>query len=112
MQPSSIYEIQAELCRSMSSATRIEIVHVLREGSLRVSDIARLTNQPQANISRHLSVLRTGGIVVSHRQGQDVVYEIANPKIEMICDLMREVLIEEASRRARLVEGDQAAASE
>ena len=91
----------------MSSAIRIEIVHVLRDGPQRVSEIARITGHPQATISRHLGVLRNGGVVIAHRHAQDVVYQIANPKIVSICDLMRAVLAEEATRRSKLVEGFQ-----
>jgi len=107
MSQRSIFEIQADLCRCMSSATRIEIVHVLRDGPQRVSEIARITGHPQATISRHLGVLRNGGVVIAQRHARDVVYQIANPKIVSICDLMREVLVEEASRRSKLVEGFQ-----
>ena len=107
MSQRSIFEIQADLCRCMSSATRIEIVHVLRDGPQRVNEIARITGHPQATISRHLGVLRNGGVVIAHRHAQDIVYQIANPKIINICDLMREVLMEEASHRSKLVEGFQ-----
>jgi ArsR family transcriptional regulator len=88
----------------MSSAIRIEIVHVLRDGPQRVSEIARITGHPQGTISRHLGVLRNGGIVTAHRHAQDVVYQIANPKIVNICDMMREVLVEDAYRRSKLAE--------
>jgi ArsR family transcriptional regulator len=107
MPPATIFEIQADLCRCMSSALRIEIVHLLRDGPQRVSEIARITGHPQGTISRHLGVLRNGGVVLAHRHAQDIVYQIANPKIVSICDLMREVLLEEASRRSKLVEGFQ-----
>lgn len=105
MLPQSIFEIQADLCRCMSNATRIEIVHILRDGPQRVSEITRIIGQPQATISRHLAVLRNGGVVIAHRQAPGIIYQIANPKIVNICDLMREVLIEEASRRSTLVDG-------
>lgn len=72
----SIFEVQADLCRCMASATRIEIVHVLRDGPQRVGDIARLIGQPQTTVSRHLGVLRNGGVVTALRRGQDVVYQI------------------------------------
>lgn len=107
MSQRSIFEIQAELCRCMSSPTRIEIVHVLRDGPQRVNEIARLTGHPQATISRHLGVLRNGGVVIAHRHAQDIVYQIANPKITNICDLMREVLAEEAARHSKLMESSQ-----
>jgi ArsR family transcriptional regulator, virulence genes transcriptional regulator len=105
MSQQSIFEIQAELCRCMSNATRIEIVHILRGGPQRVSEITRFTGLPQASVSRHLGVLRQGGVVISRRHGQDIIYQIANPKIVDICDLMREVLVEEAARRSKLIEG-------
>ena len=107
MPEKSIFEIQADLCKRMSSPIRIEIVHVLRGGPLRVSEIARLTGHPQEIISRHLGVLRNGGIVTDQRHAQDVVYQIANPKIVAICDLMREILMEEASHRSKLMKGFQ-----
>jgi ArsR family transcriptional regulator len=88
----------------MASATRIEIVHVLRDGPQRVGGIARIIERPQTTVSRHLGVLRNGGVVTAQRRGQDVLYQIGNPKIVHICDLMREVLVEEAARRSRLVE--------
>ncbi len=103
MSQRSIFEIQADLCRCMSSATRIEIVHVLRDGPQRVSEIVRITGYPQAMVSRHLGVLRNGGVVIANRRAQEVIYQIANPKIVNICDLMREVLMEEASHRSKLV---------
>jgi ArsR family transcriptional regulator len=88
----------------MASATRVEIVHVLRDGPQRVGDIARLIGQPQTTVSRHLGVLRNGGVVIAQRRAQNVVYQIANPKIVHICDLMREVLVEQTAHRSQLAE--------
>lgn len=107
MMQRSIFEIQADLCRCMSSAIRIEIVHCLREGPQRVSEITRITGHPQGTISRHLGLLRSGGIVIAKRHSQEVIYQIANQKIVSICDLMREVLAEESSHSADLVGGFQ-----
>jgi len=103
----SIFEVQADLCRCMASAKRIEIVHVLRDGPQPTGDIARLLGQPQATVSRHLGVLRNGGVVIAQRRARETLYQIANPKIVHICDLMREVLVEEATRRSHLVEASQ-----
>ena len=102
MSDHSIFEVQAELCRCMASAIRIEIVHVLRDGPQLVSDIVRITGHPQATISRHLGVLRNGGVVIGHRRAQSVAYQIANPKIVHICDLMREVLAEEVAHHSQI----------
>jgi ArsR family transcriptional regulator len=103
MPQQTIFEIQAELCRCMSNPVRIMILHTLRPGPMRVTEIAAAAGQPQATISRHLAVLRSHGIVSTHPEGQERICEIANPKIVHICDLMREILEEEAAQRARLV---------
>jgi hypothetical protein len=42
---------------------------------------------------------------MARRHAQDVVYQIANPKIVEICDLMREVLAAGASERSKLIGG-------
>lgn len=103
MSSRAIYEIQANLCHTMSNAVRLEIVHLLRDGPKRVSEIVELTGYPQGTVSRHLGVLRNGGVLIADRHGKDMVYQIANPKIVSICDLMREVLAEEISHRSNLI---------
>jgi DNA-binding transcriptional ArsR family regulator len=107
MSEESIYEIQAGLCRTMSNAIRLEIIHHLRNGPIGVSDIILTTGYSRNVISHHLSVLRHGGIIKAMRGDQDIHYQIANPKLIQVCVLMREVLVEEASRRSKLIEGFQ-----
>jgi len=69
MDQSSIFEMQAELCRAMSNAIRLEIVHLLREGPKHVSELAKAADRPPAMISRHLATLRNAGVIISQRQG-------------------------------------------
>ncbi len=99
-----IFDLQAELCQTMSNATRIRIVHALRDGPRHVADLAEMLALSQAKVSQHLAVLRAGGIVSAHREGSQVAYRITNPKIERICDLMREVLAEQAAERSELIQ--------
>ncbi len=101
---SDIFDLQAELCQTMSNATRIRIVHALRDGPRYVADLAQALGVSQAKVSQHLAVLRAGGVVSAQRQGGQVAYRITNPKIERICDLMREVLAEQAAERVELIQ--------
>jgi ArsR family transcriptional regulator len=95
--------MQAELCKTMGNAARLQIVHTLREGPMRVSDIVEATDLAQAKVSQHLAVLRAYGIVSTKREGKDVIYRIANPKLTRVCDLMREVLAEQANERSEVI---------
>jgi ArsR family transcriptional regulator len=100
--PDSIFELQAELCKTMGNAARLQIVHCLRTGPQRVSDIIQATGLAQ--VSQHLAALRARGIVTSERRGKDMVYRISNPKIVRVCDLMREVLVQQAAERSEIIQ--------
>ena len=99
-----IFAIQAALCQAMGHEIRQEIVHLLRDGPKRVSDIAQGLEYSQPTISRHLSTLRNAGVLVTRRAGTDVIYSIANPKMVSVCDLMREVLMEQIGQNSKLIE--------
>jgi DNA-binding transcriptional ArsR family regulator len=101
--PPSIFDLQAELCHTMSNAARLRIVHCLREGPKRVGEIATATGYAQPKVSQHLAILRGRSIVSAERQGSEIIYRIANPKIVRVCDLMREVLAEQAAERSELI---------
>lgn len=104
----TIFDLQAELCQTMSHATRIRIVHTLREGPHCVGDLATILELPSTKISQHLAILKTTGIVAAQRQGTEVFYQLTNPKIERICDLMRELLTEQIEHRSELIQALQA----
>lgn len=100
----TIFDLQAELCLAMGHSVRLQIVHLLREGPKRVNGIAEELGISQGTISRHLSVLRNVGILSAQRQGTDVIYQIANPKITEICETMRTVLAERESQRSEIIQ--------
>ncbi len=101
--PLSIFDLQAELCHTMSNGARLRIVHCLREGPKSVGEIAVATGYAQPKVSQHLALLRSRGVVSATRRGSEIIYRIANPKIVQVCDLMREVLAEQAAERSELV---------
>jgi len=89
-----IFQLHAEICKTLSNPIRLEILSRLRDGKKSVNEIASLTGVRQATVSQHLAVLRQRGVVSTRREGINVYYDVANPKITRACDLMREVLFE------------------
>ena len=94
MNEKRIFQMHAEICKTLSNPIRLEILSKLRDGKKSVNEIASLTGVRQATVSQHLSVLRQRGVVSTRREGINVYYDVANPKITRACDLMREVLFE------------------
>jgi len=101
--PVTVFDLQAELCLAMSHPHRLEIVNLLKAGPKRVTDIADAVQISQTAASRHLAVLRNAGILAANRQGTDVIYQVAHPKIVSICEMMRDVLSERENQRSEIL---------
>jgi ArsR family transcriptional regulator len=57
----------------------------------------------KANLSQHMSILKSKGVVLSRREGVNIYYRISNFKITQACDLMREVLLEQLQEKGKMV---------
>jgi len=98
----AVFQLHAEICKTLSNPTRLMILNYLRGGEKSVSELAELIGARQANISQHLAVLRQRGIVTARKQGANIYYSVANPKIIKACDIIREVLVEQLLQRKEL----------
>lgn len=97
----ALFELHAEVCKTLASPKRLEILNLLRDGEMSVSEIVKETHLAKANVSQHLAVMRRTGIVDTRRSGVNIYYRIANQKVTRACDLMREVLIEHHSQNGK-----------
>ena len=96
----TIFEYQAEVCKTLANAKRLEIIHSLKDGERTVSELVEILSVPKANISQHLSVMRHKGVLESRKEGVNVYYRISSPKVVQACTLMKEVLMEQAELRS------------
>ena len=62
--------------RALADETRRQILDVLRAGPRTSGEIADQFQSSWPTISRHLAVLRAGGLVVTERKGQAIYYEL------------------------------------
>ena len=100
-----IFQMHAEICKSMANPTRLRIMNLLREGEKSVEELRGKLKLPKANLSQHLSVLRQRRIVSTRREGLNIYYKVANPKMIKACDLLREVLLEQLREGQQLIRG-------
>lgn len=100
---SKISEMHAEICDTLGSAVRIEILHALKTGEKTVSELTEALGLRQANVSQHLAVLRQRRVVTTRKDGPNIYYRVANPKIIQACELMRQVLLEQIQETEELV---------
>ncbi|KPJ86290.1 MAG: hypothetical protein AMS17_13130 [Spirochaetes bacterium DG_61] len=89
-----MYELQSGFCSTFSSPKRLEILNVLRDSELTVSEILERMSISKTNLSQHLAVMKNQGVLETRREGQHIYYHVANKKILQAYDLIQEVLIE------------------
>ncbi len=103
MKQERLFELHAEVCKTLSNPVRLMIINELQDGEMTVGALARKLDIRQAHLSQHLSILRLRGVVVARKDGVSVYYNIANPKIVKACNLIREVLTEHLQREQRIL---------
>src|SRR5256885_10922212 len=75
--------------RALADDTRREILEYLRSGPRTSGEIADQFHRTWPTISRHLAVLRSGGLVTAERRGQAIYYELNTSVFE---DLVQHLL--------------------
>ena len=99
-----LYKIHAEMCKVFSNPTRLEILNLLRDEERSVTGLMEKTKLSQANISQHLSIMKSKGIVTSNRKGKNIYYKLTTPKIIKAFDVIREILIEKLKKNGKIIE--------
>jgi ArsR family transcriptional regulator len=99
-----VLRLQSEICKTLANPKRLEIFHELREGEKTVGELCAATGLRQANVSQHLALMRHRKMVVERRDGNTVLYRIADKRITRACDIMRDFLIHQVSEDSKLVQ--------
>jgi ArsR family transcriptional regulator, virulence genes transcriptional regulator len=101
----SIYEMQAEVCKTLTNPKRIEILNTLQTEEKTVTELVNALGVSKANVSQHLAVMRHKGILATRRVGVNIFYRVANPKVIEACSLMKEVLFEQHTAKKKVMTG-------
>jgi len=98
-----LYKLHAEMCKVFSNPIRLEILNLLRDRKMYVTELINKTELSQANISQHLSIMKSKGIVTSERDGKNIFYKLTNVRIIKAFDIIREVLSERLERNKNIL---------
>ncbi len=84
--------LMAEFFKVLSEVSRLQIVCALKSGSKNVTEIIEATGLGQANASKHLKILSQAGIITRRQEGVCVYYQLANPFVFELCELVCDAL--------------------
>ncbi|MBK7709428.1 MAG: helix-turn-helix transcriptional regulator [Acidobacteria bacterium] len=78
----------ADRFKIMSEPLRLRLLQFLQNGEKSVGELTELCRTSQPNVSKHLKILQTGGLVSRLQKGNTVYYSIADPSIFTLCEVV------------------------
>ena len=71
----------AAVARALGDAKRLCVLESLAGGEASVGELATRVSCQVPNMSQHLAVLRSAGLVIARRDGNTVYYRLADPRV-------------------------------
>lgn len=98
-----LYRRHADFCKVISHPTRLQIIDILHDGEMSVTDLAKQLQVAVGNLSQHLNLMKQRRVLESRKEGNSVIYRLANPKMIKACCLIREILFEQMQQDTSLL---------
>ena len=81
----------ANVARALSDPKRLCVLETLATGERSVGELSRDVGCQVPNMSQHLAVLRSAGLVTARRDGTTVFYSLADPRVIEAYRLMQSI---------------------
>jgi ArsR family transcriptional regulator len=85
----ALRKFKAGIFKVLAHPTRIHVIEALRTEELSVGAILDQVKVEPANLSQHLSVLRHSHLVLTRKDGNQVLYSLRDPLLVEVLDAMR-----------------------
>jgi ArsR family transcriptional regulator, virulence genes transcriptional regulator len=100
----TIYNLQAEISKTLANPIRLAILHNLRDNEKSVNELTEILGISQSNLSQHLALMRQKGILKTRKQGTSIYYSVTNAKINQACDMVRAVLLDQLNQKHEIAQ--------
>ena len=86
--PEPLVELIAQRFRVLGEPMRIKLLDRLRAGDATVGELQEALGASQQNVSKHLGILSSAGMVSRTKHGNHARYSISDPSVFELCDLV------------------------
>ncbi len=97
-----LLERKSEILKAIAQPTRLKILELLRNGEICVCEMLPVLGEEQANVSKHLSILRSAGIVEVRKEGVSSYYKVKDKRIFKLIDIVDKIIKDEIIKSAKL----------
>ncbi|MFA5424116.1 MAG: metalloregulator ArsR/SmtB family transcription factor [Phycisphaerae bacterium] len=98
-----VFDRQAEIVKAMAHPIRIAVLDFLKDGPQCVCNIAAHVRSERSNVSRHLSVMTSAGLLESYKDGLKVIYRLKRPCILDFFSCIERCIMEHAKDEQKLL---------
>ena len=104
MMEMQLFEKQAAIAKAIAHPVRVAVLDYLKPGEQCVCDIAEVVGTERSNLSKHLSIMTTAGVLQSRKDGLKVMYSIKTPCVLRFLDCIKECLREQMAEQQKMLE--------
>ena len=97
------FEARARIVKDLAHPTRLFLVDELSRGTRCVCELQRMVGADMSTVSKHLSILKTAGIVEIDKRGAQVYYSLRVPCILKFFGCIEAVLTSVAADQRKAI---------
>jgi len=101
-QDARVYEVRAEVLKSLAHPSRLMILDALADGERCVCELQEIVGSDMSTVSRHLALMKRAGVLSTRRDGNSIHYKLRVPCVLRLFECVEAVLAVEAKERTRL----------
>jgi DNA-binding transcriptional ArsR family regulator len=75
----ALFEARAHVMKALAHPARLFVVDELSRGERCVNELQQMIGSDMSTVSKHLSILKTSGIIVDEKRGNQVFYSLIVP---------------------------------
>lgn len=88
-----IQQLKADFFKALAHPGRIRIIEVLTGGERTVSELAAAVDLEASHLSQQLGILRRAHVVTARKEGNAVVYALADERLADLLAVAKEILL-------------------
>jgi DNA-binding transcriptional ArsR family regulator len=97
------FEARARILKALAHPSRLFMVEELSRGERCVCELTEMVGADMSTVSKHLSLLKSAGIVAVEKRGMQVYYRLKTPCVLHFFDCIGEVIQHSATEQNELV---------
>ena len=87
-----VFDMQVRILKAFANPVRLHMLDLLGKREYTVSELQSELNITLSNVSQHLAILKSAGVVSVRRNGKQVYCFLTLPEVKHACHMIRDVL--------------------